>query len=146
MRYPKHTKHPLFPIPDAPTLKVALQRARQTIEVQKKEIESLKEKIVFLDEDRNYLRETLRDALAPKGDTTRSSVPDEQIPVARLKVRAESTAAAYPSSRNKDVAEEQAYPLNMSNALPMCKCSLACSLKLCKCLLTREKRGESQVT
>ncbi|KAL6480079.1 hypothetical protein MHYP_G00111120 [Metynnis hypsauchen] len=46
---------------NAPTLKVALQRARQTIEVQKKEIERLKEKIVFLDEDRNYLRETLRD-------------------------------------------------------------------------------------
>ncbi|KAL6458429.1 hypothetical protein MHYP_G00336590 [Metynnis hypsauchen] len=65
---------------DPPTLKVALQRARQTIEVQKKEIESLKEKMVFLDEDRSYLRETLSDALSPKGDTTRSSVPDEQMP------------------------------------------------------------------
>ncbi|XP_051725318.1 anthrax toxin receptor 2-like isoform X2 [Ctenopharyngodon idella] len=47
----------------APTLHIQLQNAKQTIEIQKQKIVHLEDKVNSLTDERNYLRERLKDAL-----------------------------------------------------------------------------------
>ncbi|XP_048841071.1 coiled-coil domain-containing protein 106-like [Brienomyrus brachyistius] len=51
---------------EAPTLQVSLQNAKQIVEHQKVEITTLKEKVDMLTQDRDFLRERLKEALALK--------------------------------------------------------------------------------
>ncbi|XP_057204423.1 coiled-coil domain-containing protein 106-like [Triplophysa rosa] len=53
---------------EAPTLQTALQEAKQTIEGQKREIATLKEWVDVLKEERQFLRDRLKEALAVRSD------------------------------------------------------------------------------
>ncbi|KTF70898.1 hypothetical protein cypCar_00048278 [Cyprinus carpio] len=82
----------------APTLQTALQEAKQTIEVQKREIATLKEWVDTLKEERNFLRERLTEALA-----FRSNIPPiKQAPEQRKQESDISDSSSSDSSSEHD--------------------------------------------
>ncbi|XP_053363547.1 coiled-coil domain-containing protein 106-like [Clarias gariepinus] len=90
----------------APTLQTGLQEAKQTIEDQKKEIAILKDWVDTLKEERDFLRERLKEALAVRsdkgGDVASNIPPIRQAPGQR---KLESNVTDSSSSNSSSDSE-----------------------------------------
>ncbi|XP_056121916.1 coiled-coil domain-containing protein 106-like [Rhinichthys klamathensis goyatoka] len=99
---------------EAPTLQTALQEAKQTIEGQKTEIAALKEWVDILKEDRDFLRERLKEALAvrsDKGVDVASNIPPiEQAPGKRKQVSDVTDSSSSDSSSDSEPDSESPEP------------------------------------